>query len=108
MVATMRLMTLVLLGGLAACSPFPDLDLPADPDGVERAGGAYPALAPLGGILARADTLAASDRSGPAALSGLAGRLAALQARAARLRGPVLNPAMRARLSRGVNRPTLQ
>ncbi|PWG16025.1 hypothetical protein [Salibaculum griseiflavum] len=104
----MRLMTLVLLGGLTACSPFPQFDLPRDPAGAERSGGAYPTLAPLTGILARADALATSERSGPATLSGLAGRLAALEARAARLRGPVLDPSVRQRLLRGVARPTLQ
>jgi hypothetical protein len=91
----MRLMILVLLGGLAACAPFPDLDLPADRAPV----GDGPALAPLDDTLARAAALDTAARTGPDPTAALAARLVALTARAARLRAtPVLDPATRTRL----------
>jgi hypothetical protein len=102
----MRLMILVLLGGLAACAPFPDLDLPTDP---AAGAGNGPALAPLGGTLARAAALETSARTGPEFTAGLPARLAALNTRAAWLRTtPVLDPAGRASLRRGVTAPALQ
>jgi hypothetical protein len=99
----MRLLILVLLGGLAACAPVPDLDLPDD-----RASGADgPALAPLGDTLDRAAALETAARTGPDPGTALVVRLAALNARAARLRAtPVLDPASRARLHGGA--PALQ
>ncbi|WP_084861359.1 hypothetical protein [Salibaculum halophilum] len=99
----MRLMILVLLGGLAACAPFPDLDLPADRAPV----GDGPALAPLDDTLARAAALDTAARTGPDPTAALAARLTALTARAARLRqAPVIDPADRARLQRRA--PALQ
>ena len=84
--------TLVLLSlALGACTPLPRI-------GTEGAAGtgAPPALVPLDGILAASDAAAAASAD-PA--PGLAARAAALRARAAAMRGPVTDPATRARLA---------
>ena len=85
-----------LLFLLAGCSTFPQLD-----DRISPAAEAapYPDLVALAPILAAAD--GAAGRSPPV----LAGRLAALRARATALRGPVVDPATRARMRRGVQAP---
>ncbi|MCC7321502.1 MAG: hypothetical protein IT542_11070 [Rubellimicrobium sp.] len=76
----------------AACTQFPELD--ARLTAADRSA-PYPALVPLGPLIAAAG---ADDR---AALPDLAARIAALRARAARLRGPVIAPADALRLNHG-------
>ncbi|MDQ2093275.1 hypothetical protein [Rhodalgimonas zhirmunskyi] len=80
----------------AGCGDFPELDArlgPADQTAD------YPKLVPFGPILAQAGevTVAQSD------VEGVAGRAAALRARAARMRGPIIDRATRARMRRGVD-----
>jgi len=83
---------LPLLTLLTACADLPDIGRGIDADALPSAD-----LAPLGPILARADGLGASPVAAPPA-----GRVAALRARAAGLRGPVLPPATRARFAAGI------
>lgn len=87
---------LPLLLALAACTEFPALDgtvAPAD------ANAPYPDLVPLAPLLAQAD---ANDRGAADVQAALNPRLAALRTRAARLRGPVIAPAIRDRMLRGI------
>lgn len=80
----------------AACAEFPALDATVPP---AVANAPSPELVPLGPILARVN---ATDRGASQFESALSPRLANLRARAARLRGPVIPPAMRSRMLRGV------
>ena len=79
---------------LAACAEFPELDRAVPASATQ---GPYPDLVPIATILDGPAPVAT-----PAVVAGLQGRVAALRARAARLRGPVFDPATRARLRRGV------
>ena len=87
---------LVLTLCLAACAEFPALDARIGP---EAAAAPYPALVPLAPILAAADS---QPRAAAGVEAGLASRIAALRARAATLRGPVLTTADRQRLGRAI------
>ncbi|MGR3467743.1 MAG: hypothetical protein ACU0CI_07660 [Shimia sp.] len=85
-----RLTPLALLALLAACAEAPDLGPPTP--GVADA--PFVPFLPL-------DTLLAEAQPTPAPLTQDAqSRIAALNARAAALRGPVIDPATRARLDR--------
>lgn len=77
---------------LAACAAFPALDTRMT--AADRAA-PIPALVPLGPLLAAADARGAQQQP-PA---DLAGRVAALAARAAALRGPVLDAATADRIA---------
>lgn len=95
----MRLLPLILLTLLPACAEFPAVA--ARVPEVERQG-EPPPLVPIASILSQArgpGVAQAAERQGQSVL----GRVAALRARAAGLRGPVLSPANRARLARGVD-----
>jgi len=89
----MRLLPLILVLWVGGCADFPELDGLVDDRG--RAA-PYPDLVPLGPILAQAG--AAGPRADPGA--GVLDRAAALSARAARLRGPVIDAGTRARMER--------
>ena len=92
----LKCVCLIATVGLAtACAQFPQLDDRVTP---AVADAAPPDLIPLGPLLARADR-PDPTLTGPA---GLDARLAALRARAARLRGPVIAPTQRADMLRGV------
>lgn len=91
----MRLFCLVLICGLGACAPFPQIDTDVDPNATS------PALVPLDSILGQAR---ANMSDTPAATITTQSRMAALQARAARLRGSVIDRATLARMQRGVLR----
>jgi hypothetical protein len=84
---------LVLLG---ACTQFPVLD-DSVPDALARA--EYPDLVPLDPLLAGLSDAPANNAQIEANLQG---RVAALRARAARLRGPIVDSATRARMRAGV------
>ena len=88
--------TLPFLIALSACAQFPELDGTIAPE-LENA--PFPDLVPLAPLFAQAD---ATSNNAPDVEAALTPRLAALIARAARLRGPVLSTAERARLTRGV------
>ena len=85
--------TLPVLVLLAACAQFPDLDaLPPDTSLPP------PALLPLDDLLAQASAPSVAEAAGTA----LASRAARLRTRAALMRGPVLDPATRARLAEAI------
>lgn len=89
----MRRLVPLLALSLAACTQFPELD--ARLTEADRTA-PYPALVPLAPLLARADAASAAP------VADLAGRLAALNARAAALRGPVIDAATTGRMAAGV------
>ena len=81
---------------LIACAEFPELDSRISP---ELANAPVPALLPLAPIVARAD---AAPRITPVTAQNIASRINTLNARAARLRGPVIASPIRTRMLRGV------
>lgn len=92
----MRVSLLLPFLGLLACTPFPELDQSVDRTAQTAP---FPQLVPLGPLLA---TLPVADTfpQGPSA-----DRIDRLRARAAALRGPVIAPSTRARMTRGVSNP---
>lgn len=80
---------------LWGCTPFPDLDS-ALSDGARDA--PYPALLPVETLTARAADPQITPGTGP----GIEARVASLRARAARLRGSVIDNRTHQRLSAGV------
>ena len=88
------------ISAVAGCARFPALDSLVT--AADRAA-PFPALIPLDQLLGAADRL--GDGAPPMAQSG---QIAALNARAARLRGPVIPPDRLARLRRGIGTETLQ
>ncbi|MFZ5965044.1 hypothetical protein ACOXXX_19025 [Thalassococcus sp. BH17M4-6] len=90
----MRRLLPALLFVLVACAQFPELDATATP-GVAEA--EYPRLVPLERLLE-----APAPRATEIVRENVKGRAAALKARAARLRAPVVDAATRARMRRGV------
>ncbi len=78
-----------------ACTPFPALQ---DRVSADAARADYPALVPLGPVLAAAE----AQRLQPAPDAGLDGRIAALQARAAALRGAIIDGPTRNRMRAGI------
>ncbi len=93
---TMRLSIFAsVLVWLASCAQFPDLDSALS----ENARTAdYPNLVPVEVLQARVT----ETRISPETASGLQARVAALKARAARLRGSVIDSPTRERMSIGV------
>lgn len=79
-----------------ACTQFPALDSSATP---ALLAADYPRLVPVDPLLARAQ---AGQVDQDRAQAGLIARVAALQARAARLRGSVLSGPEKQRLSQGL------
>lgn len=101
----MTFKSLILVACLAGCAATPELNgrvRQSDP------GAAYPDLVPLAPLLARADGLAASPQTSPAAITTMNNRVAGLKSRAARLRGPVVDGATRARMQAARARAALQ
>ncbi|MBM1221253.1 hypothetical protein JQU17_13545 [Ponticoccus sp. SC2-23] len=93
MISRRQILPLVVMATLAGCSDWPDPVIP----GAESARAApWPALVPLSDIL----------QGGPVASEPVqpsASRIAALEARAAALRGQVVDGATRTRMARGVD-----
>lgn len=77
---------------LGACTQFPELDAHVSP-AAEKAD--FPKLVPLEPLLA---ARTGGENPGPEIAQNLSSRVAALRARANRLRGSVLSPPERARL----------
>jgi len=95
----MRIRTSLLLLcvlSAAGCTQFPELDQRITP---ELANAPAPDLVPLAPLIARAES---SSGAAASALADVEPRLAALRARAARLRGPVIPAADRNRMLRRV------
>lgn len=101
----MNVKPLILFVLLAGCADFPALDraVPA-----EATRGAYPKLLPLDAILTQSDALQSAGRLTPAVVGDVLTRAQALRARAARLRGPVIDAATRARMRAGIDITALQ
>jgi len=91
----MRLL-LALFVTLAACAEFPALDGTVSPD---VAANGFPDLVPIAPLVAQAN---AATSTAPATPANLSSRVAALNARAARLRGPVIPAPARGRLLRAI------
>lgn len=89
----MRISSLVLFFALAGCAEFPALDARVGPEALEAP---FPTLLPMEQLL-DASAPPISIVSGPGS-----NRIAALRARAARLRGPVVDQATRLRMQQGV------
>lgn len=89
---------LAILVVLTGCGAWPDPTIPGD---ASARAAPWPVLQPLG-------TLGADRRAGAAPMLPPAARAAALRARAAALRGPVVDRATRARLAGGVDVSALQ
>lgn len=89
-----RLLPCLLALALAACTPLPDIaarsEGPAAPP---------PALLPMDQLLAAAASPAVAEARG----QSLSARAARLRARAALMRGPVHEPATRARLAAAIS-----
>ncbi|MCO6381588.1 hypothetical protein [Oceanicola sp. 502str15] len=89
---------LLLCLALSGCTQFPELDAVVS---ASAKSAAYPRLQPLDGILAQAN----ASTTDPAAVRGdLSARVAALRARAARMRGPIVEPPVRARMNDALRR----
>lgn len=86
----MRHLILALILTLPACASFPELDARLDADDRNAP---WPALVPTSQLIA-----AAGAPEAPAASADLAARIAALDARAAALRGAVIDESEAARL----------
>jgi hypothetical protein len=96
----MRRFSLSLLTLLTACAQFPALDQIANQADHNAP---YPALIPLAPLIAQANGL-----RGTAPDISVDGRIATLNARAAALRGGIIDPATRARMQAGVDTSALQ
>jgi hypothetical protein len=97
----MRPSTLVLLSSfaaLAACSQFPELD---ETPGLDLRNTPYPDLMPVETLRAQAPQANIT----PESQAALEDRITRLRARAARLKGTVVDGGTRARMSQGVAQP---
>jgi len=82
---------------LAGCSDFPQLDSAISP---AARNAEYPSLVPISQIISGAADVQITEQT----VSTLKGRISRLNARAARLRRPVIDNATRARLRAAMNR----
>lgn len=89
------LASLIAAAALSACSQFPELD---DSLGAEARSARYPDLVPVETLRAGLSEPRITDQT----TASLEARVTNLRARAARLRGTVLDSASRARLSQPV------
>ena len=89
----------MLIAALAGCAQFPELDAATSATARDAP---YPDLIPVEDIMAQVP----QDRITPDTASGLSARVAALRARAARLRGSVIDSPTRARMRAGVDGTT--
>ncbi|MGB7244721.1 MAG: hypothetical protein WBC93_21850 [Sulfitobacter sp.] len=92
----MRSVTLILCAGLAACTQFPDVERSVS---AQAEAADYPDLVPIGPLLAAAD---AEQIDAQATQTQLSARVAALRAKAARLRRGVVTGSERVRLENGL------
>lgn len=92
----MRLIALTLITCLTACTQFPELDSAVSEQAKDAE---YPALVPVEGLLAQAET----TRTDPdQTIQSLNARVAALRNRAKRLRNTVVDSTTRQRMKDGV------
>ena len=88
-------LVLCFLAAVGGCGGFDQIDAIQAQTG---RGGTAPQLVPIEGLIAQAGP----GRATASAAGGVAARAAALRARAKAMRGPVHNPATRARLAAAV------
>lgn len=88
---------ILAMGLLPACAEFPEVDAALAAEGTPDR---FPALLPMDTLLARADGVVITPQIG----TDVAGRVAALNRRADRLRGPVLSRSERRRLQQAAAR----
>lgn len=98
----LRLTLPIALFALVACVDFPDLDDRITP--AARAAD-YPTLQPLDPLLAQAAMQQTNGAITPASVATFDNKIAALRAKAAGLRGPIIDRATRAHMRRGVAVP---
>ena len=98
-----HLLALLLVLLAAACGRFP---LPDPVSSAAAHSTAFPALIPLGPLLAQANAQNGAAQGDPTAELGV--RIAQLNARAAALRGGVVDPQTRAQMQAGVDTSALQ
>ncbi len=94
------ILSVTLTAVLAGCTAFPALEIV----NTDR-NAPFPALIPLGPLLAQAGT---GEPEQPALATGLGSRIDRLNARANGLRGQIIDPAVRARMQAGVDTAALQ
>ncbi len=82
---------------LVGCSDFPELDAAVTP-AARQAG--YPSLVPMDQLIAGAKEVQITEET----VATLQGRVSGLKGRAARLRGPVIDGATRARMRAAIAR----
>jgi len=97
MIRIFRPVALCLALILASCTQFPELDSQLS-DNAKNAD--YPTLLPVEHLLAGVD----QSQISPEMQAGLTARIANLKARAARLRGRVIDSGTRQRMAQGVQR----
>lgn len=93
----MRLIAFVLPFALLGCTQFPELDSAVSEHGQNAK---YPALVPFETLLAQSGNASSTPEQTASTLSA---RVLALQIRAARLRGSVVDANTRKRMQNGVN-----
>lgn len=92
---SLRYAALLLTLALSACTQFPELKDTTSPE-IRRA--AYPDLVPAEQLTAQVQSARITDQT----TAGLSARVAALRARAARLRGTVIDRTSRNRLAQKI------
>ena len=100
---TTRSILFATILGLSGCDDIPDIGS-AQADAARNA--PYPDLVPLDALLASAPSTA--PRITPASITATNDRIAQLRARAARLRGPVVDPATRSQMRAASARAALR
>ncbi len=93
-----RLISVLFALALSACATFPELDATLS---AEAKDAEYPQLMPVSEMTAQAPDARITEQTA----SSLNGRIAALRARAARLRGSVVDSATKRRMQAGVTTP---
>lgn len=98
----MRGLIIITFTSLIGCTAFPNVS--GQVSEAARAA-SYPQLQPLGPLLAKVEAQSTGTTNTPSTIASLEGRIAALHSRADRLRAPVIEPAIRAHMRRGVAVP---
>lgn len=96
----MRLIVMIAIVGLGACTDFPEIDVTID---AAARSADFPTLLPLDPLLAKSNI--ATTQITPASVAAFDARIANLRSRASRLRGPVIDAATRTRMRHGVAVP---
>jgi hypothetical protein len=93
----MRLIAIIMPFALMGCTQFPELDNTVSASGQDAD---YPKLVPIQSLLVESPS---TEPTAEQTVAGLTARVLALQNRAARLRGSVVDANTRNRMRNGVN-----